>query len=186
MSSTVRKTDNLTGALLLLGAVLVSVFCLFTARVSAEDVAMSDQRRASIVQNCDSIKLRLKQLQNNDASTRVTLGQNYESILTKLMDAMNSRLAANRIDSGGLPSIAAEFDRNLGYFRKNYISYDQKVDDLRKFNCAANPEGFYKQLETVRNLRGALRFNYIRLNELIEYYRAELDSALKAGGGVQS
>jgi hypothetical protein len=159
---------------------------VFTAQVLADETDMSDARRNSIVQSCDSMKSRLKQLQTSDASTRVTLGQNYESILTKLMDAMNARLATNRLDSGELPTIAAEFDRNLGYFRKNYISYDQKIDDLQKANCAKNPESFYKQLESARNLRNALRLNYTRLNELVDRYRGELNTVLKGNDGAKN
>ncbi|MDR1032781.1 MAG: hypothetical protein LBL84_02070 [Candidatus Nomurabacteria bacterium] len=186
MQTTNRQIQRWIQVVLLLFAIFTTVACVWVVRVSADDGAMPEARRASIVQNCDSIKLRLKQLQTSDASTRVTLGQNYENLLTKLMDAMNSRLAANRLDSGDLPTIAAEFDRNLGYFRKNYISYDQKVDDLRKVNCAKNPESFYKQLETVRNLRGALRLNYTRLGELTNNYKAELKNVLGGGEGAQN
>jgi hypothetical protein len=153
-------------------AVLVG---LGAGRVWADDVGLSDTTRASIVQGCDNIKLRIKQLQSNDASTRVTLGQNYESMLTKLMDAMNARLTANRIDGGELPTIAASFSKNLGYFRKNYTSYDQNVDDLQKIDCAQQPKEFYKQLVKTRELRDEVRYNYTKLNELIESYRVEFD-----------
>ncbi|MDR0398102.1 MAG: hypothetical protein LBH36_02910 [Candidatus Nomurabacteria bacterium] len=178
-----QKVAGWARAALFVSVAVVATACLFAVQTSAED--MSDSRRDSIVQSCDSMKSRIKQLQTSDASIRVTLGQNYESILTKLMDTMNARLATNRIDSGELPTIAAEFDRNLGYFRKNYISYDQKIDDLRKANCNENPESFYRQLESARNLRGALRLNYTRLNELIDRYRAELNSVLKGGDAEQ-
>lgn len=155
--------------------VVVASAPLASLTVRAAENGISEQRRALVQQNCSQMKTRLRQLQVNDAALRVSLGQNYENMLTKLMDAMNSRLTANRIYSGELPSIAADFSTNLGLFRRNYISYDQQITSLLKVDCTKNPDDFYRQLESARNLRNAVRLNYNRLNELIESYRTELN-----------
>jgi hypothetical protein len=163
------------GLLGLVLALLALNLAMVRLAARADENDRSEIRRASIAQNCGQMRMRLKQLQTNDASVRVALGQNYENMLTKLMDAMNSRLTANRMDSGELPSIAADFNRNLGLFRRNHISYDQKITELNKLDCAKSPDDFYRTLESARNLRNAVRLNYNRLNELIDNYRTELN-----------
>ncbi|MDR0591071.1 MAG: hypothetical protein LBG75_00670 [Candidatus Nomurabacteria bacterium] len=181
MNSANRKTSQTLQTVFLLLIAIVVVACLLVVQVSAND-GTSDKRKESISYGCSTIKLRLKQLQSDDASVRVVLGQNYENMLTKLMDAMNNRLASNRVSSGELPGITVEFSKNLEYFRKNYISYDQKIDDLRKMNCEKDPSQFYEQLEKARKLRGELRFNYDKLNELIGDYSSELNSVWSGRG----
>jgi hypothetical protein len=175
MRSNRQKTGQILLAIFVPLVAGVAMSGLLASRVAASG-EFSDKRRESIVHNCSSIKTRLKQIQTGDASVRVVLGQNYESMLTKLMDAMNSRLAANRLNSGELSTIAADFSKNLGYFRKNYISYDQKIDELRATKCEKSPQKFYEQLESARKLRAELRFNYDKLDELIDRYQIELDS----------
>ena len=143
--------------------------------VGAVDIVTMSDRLWSITNNCSNIKMNLKKLQTSDAVIRVGLGRNYEFTLNKLMINMNSRLAVNHKDAGELLSITASFSENLGYFRKNYITYDQQIDKLNVIDCQKNPQDFYDGLRLARIARGEVRFNYVKLNAIIEDYRNELE-----------
>ena len=141
--------------------------------------AVSDDKIGLIVDNCESIRLNLKKVRTSDALTRVGLGRNYEFMLNKMMVNMNSRLATNHKDAGDLLSITAKFSENLEYFRKNYILYDQQIGRLENIDCRKNPRDFYESLEKARWLRGEVRFNFTKLNELLEEYEMELEGVAR-------
>lgn len=158
--------------------VAVALFVFADAKVLAYSTPL--ELETAISNSCDSIKLNLRQLQRNDASVRVSLGKNYEYMLTRLMSNMNSRLAVNHKDAGRLLSITADFSDNLGYFRKNYIIYDQQVSKLLSIDCTKKPAEFYKELGKARVERDEVRYNYNRLNEIMAEYSEEL-LAVKEG-----
>lgn len=115
-----------------------------TASARALDVGpLSESHKARIAANCTSAKTSLQQLHRSDASLRVNRGQLYESISTKLMARLNSRLALNRLDGSELVAAAARYERSFTQFRTNYQAYEEQLSALLRINCKKQPEDFY-------------------------------------------
>lgn len=159
---------RLIGVVIITALVLVGLAGAARATVSGDKVGL-------IMSRCQSVKTSIKQMQKRDAQTRVNLGRNYEYVLSKLMTSMNSRLAANNKYAGDLLSIAASFSENLGYFKKNYVIYDQRITKILNIDCVSRPQEFYEELEKARRDRFEVRYNYSKLQEIIDEYLVELE-----------
>lgn len=144
-----------------------------TASARALDVGpLSESHKARIAANCTSAKTSLQQLHRSDASLRVNRGQLYESISTKLMARLNSRLALNRLDGSELVAAAARYERSFTQFRTNYQAYEEQLSALLRINCKKQPEDFYYRTLDVRERRKAVAQTITDLNHYsIEYYQ---------------
>ena len=106
-------TMTLLGASLIGAAVLSSV-------AGAEEESISPAQIERIKSNCVDAKSNLNQIHASDGLLRVNRGQLYESISTKLMAPLNSRMVLNRIDTKDFLSLATKYDRHLSEFRTEY------------------------------------------------------------------
>jgi hypothetical protein len=127
-----------------------------------------------IQSECSNIKNHLKKLRSNDALMRVNLGQNYETISTRLMANLNVRISTNKLNGAKLVEKSAEFNENIGYFRDNYQIYEKELVKLTEIDCTKKPRDFYIQLERVRYYRSELNFNTTKLAEIGKEYKSSL------------
>lgn len=126
-----------------------------------------------IITECSNIKAHLGRLRSQDALMRVNLGQNYETMASRVMANFNLRAVSNRLNAADLVAKAAEFDENFTYFRENYTIYEKELVKLVNTDCAKSPTSFYEQLEKVRYYRSELNFNTSMLSKIAdEYYQA--------------
>lgn len=101
----------------------------------------------------------------------MTLGQTFESISTKLMARMNTRIVQSKLDGTLLVRDTADFERTLNTFRTDYKTYDNAMGDLLQLGCEGNEQTFYINLQTVRRLRAAVNADVAQLHALITQYR---------------
>src|SRR5688572_262917 len=111
--------------------------------VRAENTPMTEAHIARIRDNCVDAQSTLRQLHASDALLRVNRGQLYESISTKLMAPLNSRISLNRLDGVNLVSIATTYEGQLTYFRQSYQQYEEAMSRTLKINCTNQPVVFY-------------------------------------------
>lgn len=144
-------------------------------RVNAQDNALQSQQIELIRSNCASIKNTLNQLHASDALMRVNRGQTYESILTKLIDKFNERLANNNINNDSLKSIKTEYKLDLDTFRNDYKTYEERLSDAIAVDCLKQPATFYEAVQSARSSRLIVHADTQRLNVLTEKYQQTLE-----------
>ena len=103
------------------------------------------------------------------------MGQTYDSIATRLMSRLNSRLVINRLDGAQLVEITSQFEDNHADFRQAYQVYDDDLRLLINTDCEVTPELFYERLQTTRERRQALNDTVRDLNENIRQYSKEFN-----------
>ena len=157
----------------LVATVLITLF-VNSSNSRAQTETPTENQLNMIAYRCSTMKTTITQMQTQDAVTRVELGTNYESMLTKLMTPMNSRLANNQLDAGSLLTITADFSNSLNSFRQHYSSYDQSISDLLDIDCAKKPAQFYDKLQTARAKRSLVQADSAKLSQDIKSYREEL------------
>lgn len=162
--------------LIILSAVLAiaGVVSYLTPNVMAQS-ALTDEQRDRIKFNCVQIKNTLNQLKVSDALLRVNRGQHYESISGKLMDRFNTRVSNNGLDSQGLLSVKTSYDNALNTFREHYTAYERQLLTATRIDCTKDPDGFHLAIENARTKRGIVHDDVLKLNALIDDYRATVN-----------
>ena len=142
----------------------------FSASAFAEEestVTISSEKSASIVKNCNSIRLNLKNLQRNDARARTYFGAIYESFASKYLKPLNLRLINNDLDSPELTKLQTSFALARTKFSDDYIDYSKSLEELISINCALEPEDFYQKLTKTREKRAAVAKDIKVLNDYL-------------------
>ena len=140
---------------------------IFAAELSEEQIGM-------IRTNCASIKLQLKNVQKNDAKSRVHLGAQFETISSSLMMNLNLRLIKNNMPTSDISSQQAEFSTERERFKSDYITYAKELDNLISINCHEKPEEFYNRLSDVRTKRQIVADDVARLLEIAKKHRSSV------------
>lgn len=140
--------------------------------VAAQDelVTMDEAHVERIRANCGSAKTTLARIHASDALLRVNRGQLYESVSTKLMANLNSRIALNRLEGAELIQIASDYERQLQKFRIDYQAYEQQFSQLLRIDCDKQPVQFYDTVASVRDKRAAVRDDVSGLNDEMKVY----------------
>lgn len=125
--------------------------------------------------NCVDAQTTLSQLHASDGLLRVNRGQLYESISSKLMAPLNSRITLNRLDGVELVSVATEYGRQLAEFRNNYQSYEEAMTDTLRINCTSQPVSFYDSVADTRDKRKLTHESTLKLHQTIKDYRAAFE-----------
>ena len=162
----------------LMGAALLSLG-LLTSAVRAETAPLTEVHIEKIKTQCVEAQSNLNQLHLSDALMRVNRGQLYESISTKLMAPLNSRLALNRLDSIGFVSLTTTYDQQLTTFRTNYQQYEQAMVRLLAIDCTKQPADFYASVDDTRTKRQLTHESDLVLRKTIEAYGLEFDNFAK-------
>lgn len=127
----------------------------------------------SVSMDCMAVKSKLSDVHQQDGLLRVTLGQNYEVVSSKLMARLNTRVVENKLNGAPLVKTAADFESTLHDFRDNYRSYEVSINNLMKMNCQTQPQEFYASLEAARELREVVNQDVKKLAELVDRYYQE-------------
>lgn len=155
---------------------------LTSPMVSAEAEPLTDRQIDIIRANCLSAQSTMQQLQRSEAATRVNRGRGYESI-SKLMAALNSRVALKKLNAPGLNSSTAEMEKRFGSFKDDYSAYEDELNNLIKLPCNEQPVTFYDTLTNVRQLRAKVADDIDGINEMLDNYQAGVDS-LRSSLGI--
>ena len=153
----------------ILGVSLISLPCF----------AISEKQEKVIVTNCDSIKTQLKNVQKDDARTRVHLGGRYEAILTRFMTPLNIRLLENNISNTDLVENQNSFSETRELFTSDYVNYQQVLEKLVSLDCKKEPTIFYENLEKARQKRKIVEQDVVKLRNLISKH-VKLVSGLRS------
>ncbi len=145
------------------------------AHAQGQEISLTDEQLSLVAQNCISAQGIIERIRSNDALMRRNLGYQYESIATKLMAPMNSRIALNGLDGVELQKTTIDFNTALDAFRKVYISHDQAQERVLQINCRKNPGDFYAAVSEARQYRRGVSDAVTRLQELIAQYRKQID-----------
>lgn len=143
--------------------IILTLICLVPMPVSA----ISEGQKTAIVDHCESIKDSLKNVQKQDARTRVYLGGRYETILSKLIMPLNIRLIENSLSSAELVENQSGFAERKTKFSDDYISYQQGLEELVTMDCKNEPEKFYDKLVEVREKRNTVSKDVAEMRKLI-------------------
>ncbi len=145
--------------------------------VHAEDQSMilNDDQIALIKTNCTDVQSSLGRVHASDALTRVNLGQRYETISTKLMAPLNSRMALNRLDNVDMTKTTADFNAELDNFRTLYQQYEQTMLRAIQINCVDQPVTFYDTINLARNHRAAVHDSVMKMSDLLKQYGSQFE-----------
>lgn len=126
-----------------------------------------------VTMDCLAVKFKLSDIHQQDGLLRVTLGQAYETMSTKLMARLNARVVENKLDGAPLVKSAAEFETALSKFRDDYKKYEVSMNTLMKADCQSQIQTYYVALESTRELRTAVDADTKKLSAIIDQYYKE-------------
>ena len=128
--------------------------------------AISEEKSASVSQNCASIKQSLKTLQRTDARTRAYLGSAYETVLSNYIAPLNLRLINTNQPSASLTDLHSTIITVRQDFNREYTEYSQSLEELIAIDCYTAPEDFYNKLAETRKKRATLSATTTSLRNL--------------------
>lgn len=160
-------------------AVALAVGGVFSASVQAVE-SPSGQLKPDdssvynmVTMDCLAVKFKLSEVHQQDGLLRVTMGQRYENISTKLMARLNGRIVENRMDGGELIKLAANFETALSDFRDDYKAYEVSMNNLLKADCQSQKQTYYLALQDTKELRAEVQNDVEILNRSIDMYYKE-------------
>ncbi|MEO5949415.1 MAG: hypothetical protein ABIP74_03355, partial [Candidatus Saccharimonas sp.] len=161
---------------------LLIVLAFGSSIAYAEDTAatLTDSDLANIRANCVGVQATLNRIRESDTLARVNLVQQYETISTKLMAPLNSRVALNRLNGVALTQTTVEFNNKLDEFRSLYQQYKETLSRAIDLKCTDQPVTFYDTLNLARDHRAALREAVIQMTGLVKQYSSEVDALQSA------
>lgn len=163
---------------LFIAASLTVLFGFATQTAHAQSTTLTPEQVEHIRSNCVTTKSTLNQLHASDALLRVNRGQVYESMVSKLMDPFNSRLSNNRLDAKATSLVTSGYRTALDSFRADYKSYEEKLSQAIRIDCANDTEKFYYAIEDARVLRTKVHDDVLKLHRYIDDYRAAVGDFL--------
>lgn len=138
-------------------------------------VVLTEKQIESIRDRCLASKVALDKLHSTDALLRVTLGQQYENISSRLMAPLNSRIAINSYDGVEMAQTTVNFNQALDTFRSQYRSYESSVGSALGIDCRQKPVEYYGAIENARERRSELYEATREINQLTQKYLDEFD-----------
>lgn len=169
-----KEMKRLIIALVTLGVATSPV--MIQQAAAQEGQPMTDAHVERIQANCNDAQTTLQQLHTSDGPLRVNRGQVYDSISTKLMTRLNSRLALNKLDGSALVKITSQYDKALSSFRSDYKLYDNQMSATLAINCRKQPVAFYDAVAKARKLRETVHNDVTEMHRLIAEYQKAFDA----------
>lgn len=156
---------------LALGSLLIAgLIALLSAPLFAQSATMTEEHIERIRANCVEAQSTLTQLHKSDALLRVNRGQLYESIATKLMTPLNSRIALAKLDNSSFTLLTVTYDQQLAQFRTSYKEYEEATAKTLRINCINQPVAFYDSVADARAKRQLVFSSNAALQKTIEEY----------------
>ena len=160
--------------------------------VGAQDVSsyvLTDEQIDQVRSRCVTVQSLLSRLRANDGLRRVNLGQQYETISSRLMAPLNSRIALNKFDGVELVKTTVDFNEQLDVFRERYRNYEQDITAVIDMKCKDQPVSFYDGVMKARIERQLVRDAVDRQNALLAQFNTQFEEfakeALAAKGSEQ-
>lgn len=130
----------------------------------------------SVTMNCLDVKFKLGELHRQDKLLRVTAGQGYDNMSSRLMARLNARIVENKLDGSELIKRASEFEKARQQFRDDYTKYDDAFVSVLKADCQSQMQTYYVSLQSLKELREAVHTDIQTLNTSMQrYYGAFVD-----------
>lgn len=165
--------------LLMAALVLTCGTGLLSRVVNAVSVPMTEAHIQRIRNNCVEAQSTLNQLHASDGLLRVNRGQLYESMSTKLMAPLNSRITLNKLNGATLVTITATYETQLEDFRVKYQQYEEAMSKTLKMNCKNQPVAFYDSVGDTREKRRLVHDSTLTLQATIQNYKNEFEAFAK-------
>lgn len=176
-----HKADRFVLPLLLAGVLLA-----WPGAAYAQTIPLTQSHIAHVRSNCLTAVSSLDQLHRTDALLRVNRGQLYESISTRLMSRLNSRVALNRLDASKLTVASSNYEKALKSFREHYINYERQLNSTININCREQPQRFYDMVVETGKRRQRVNVDVRQIHRYLDDYnkafaalRSEYESAVK-------
>lgn len=159
---------------LVFAAALTLISGSFVYAEGQGDYMLTEPQITAIKTNCHSIQSTLTRIHTNDALSRVHLGQEYETISTKFMAPMNSRVALMKLNGVELAKTTVEFNDKLNTFRSRYQQYEQLLLRPIQMKCSDQPVAFYDAIVEARDARGLVKEMVGELGNLVTQYSKQV------------
>ena len=130
-------------------------------------IAISDEQKKAVSENCDEIKNDLKDAQKNDAKARVFLGGHYEKFLTDFITPLNVRLVENNLSNADLIENQNKIADTKMLFADDYVGYQKNLEELVLMDCKKEPEDFYYKLDKTRQKRKIVEQDVLKMRTLL-------------------
>ena len=163
----------------LLSLILMFSFLTVT-HTFANDSILSNDQAENLKTNCSSIKNSLKQIQNSDRNTRISIGYTYQTILADFITPLNVRLIKNNSSDPNLSQIQNQFVALREDFNHKYIEYSQELESLLNIDCSSEP------VESTRNKRSEIITLAEDINKTIEQHQSSVNSLKDSLKEIQS
>jgi hypothetical protein len=161
---------------LVIGSVLLAVISSPFVYADNQSTDLTESQISIVKASCLSVQSTLNRIHANDALSRVHLGQEYETISTKFMAPMNSRIALAKLDNVALTRTTVDFNSKLSDFRTLYQQYEETMLHTIQTKCVDQPEEFYSSLLQAQSDRSAVRQSVAGLANLVTQYKQEADA----------
>ena len=157
-------------------ASLVLVAGPFAYAEEVSPIVLDDAQIESIRANCVGVQATLTRIHTNDALSRVHLGQEYETISSKFMAPMNSRVALAKLDGVEMAKTTVEFNKKIDEFRSAYQQYEQTLLKSMQMKCTDQPVAFFDAVTLAQQYRSTVRDKVVELGDLVVQYRKQVDT----------
>lgn len=144
---------------------LLVVFGTFS--LCPQTFSLSENQKNAIIDNCDSIKISLKNIQKKDSYARVYLGGHFETVLSKYFKPLNHRLIENDISNVEIVNEQTNFFNTRTKFSNDFVSYQKTLEDLIGTDCKNSPETFYEKLGVSQTARATVLSDVNELKSII-------------------
>ena len=161
---------------LVIGSILLAVISSPFVYADNQSTNLTESQISIVKASCLSVQSTLNRIHANDALSRVHLGQEYETISTKFMAPMNSRMALAKLDNVALTRTTVDFNTKLSDFRTLYQQYEETMLRTIQTKCVDQPEEFYSALLQAQSDRSAVRQSVAGLANLVTQYKQQVDA----------
>lgn len=160
-------------------AFLVLITGPFASAEGGTSLILTDAQVSAIRANCSAVQSTLTRIHTNDALNRVHLGQEYETISSKFMAPMNSRVALAKLDGVELAKTTVTFNQKLTEFRSAYQEYEQTLLRALQLKCSDQPVAFFDTVVLAQQDRAEVRDSVVELSKLVTQYSTQVKALSK-------
>lgn len=174
--SSIVKSLSLSGLIVLFLGVSLAPRVSFAAPDNVAVSTYNSEIANKLVTRCDLIKDYLsKTVRINELAARQNKVRGWEYLLRRLSNLEDS-YGKFSTDYSVLAADIVSLRQQLEQFKVDFEAYDGEFQRLLATNCTNNPQGFWKQLETVRSFRAGIALS-------AENYKTNLSNVISKEEG---
>lgn len=145
---------------------------------TTETKPTTSARSAAIIDHCAEIKDDLKKVQKDDSRARIYLGGRFETVNSKFVIPLNTRLVENSLSTPELVENQNDLTKAKTTFVSDFIDYQKELESLVNIDCKSEPENFYQTLEKARQKREIVKKDVAKIRGLLATHEKDV-AALK-------